>query len=486
MAHQPDDGNCDFMESYEPAPPAWYLLKEYIPDSEIPEIRGVLGGALIDLCTDAYSEVEMWVQIWRDVCRKQGGGAKPPRAPLLADSPVVKELLKAEIRLLLLSLQEKAAKQGRNGQAVMSCYSPSVVSYVMGSGQRNRAQSAGSCLDQQDALSRPQSARSLQEVRSGSRLSASSGSEDHIDGVKHKLNIKDIHEVVAHLKSVLTEDLEAMKREIQFLQECVEQKHQSQSDSLNQEPTVSELKEERKLIQKELKLEEAVRHPGPTGRTSAHYGLQEKRRPAGQTCVSSTGAVVWSPTRIFSKHRPPLARPLLVEPSLPTVTTARPPARVFDSSHHTQESSIRHGSELPRRYCDASEPRSVPEERAVSGSSAASGPVGRPGPFPDLGLDSSTHPRDSRPTASSRTLEEWAQTSSPGLSKCSPSGSHFPISVMLPLPPAQRQTRHEDAATASPVNVLVPVPPAMQKPAARGQSVTRRLRLPQGGLVSPT
>lgn len=54
----------------------------------------------------------------------------------------------------------------RDEDAVISCYSPSVVSYAMSSGQRGRAQSAGSRPAPQEALSRPQSAQSLQEVRS--------------------------------------------------------------------------------------------------------------------------------------------------------------------------------------------------------------------------------------------------------------------------------------------------------------------------------
>ncbi|KAJ8274319.1 hypothetical protein COCON_G00089440 [Conger conger] len=472
MAHQSDDGNSDFMESYEPAPPAWYLLKEHIPESELPEIRGIIGGPLIDMWLDTHSEVEMLVQIWKDVCRTRGGSAEPPR-PALADSPVVKDLLRAEIRLLLLSLQEKAAEEGRDEDAVMCCYSPAVVSYAMSSsGQRSRAQSAGIRPDPQEAPSRPQSAKSLQEVRSSSRLSASSNGEDRIDAVKDQLNLKDIHKVVAHLQSVLTEDLEAMMTEIQFLQECVEEKHQAHCQSLTQDPTVSELKEERKLIQKDLKLEEAACRPWPARGGSADYGLQGGHRSAGQLCDSSASAA-----------KPPLARPprLPVEPSLHATT--RPPARVLDSSRHTQESSYRRGNEL-QRCGGAREQGSVPEERPPRPANSASSAARRAGSHPDR--SPGPDPGGSGPTVGSHAQEEREPNSSPGLSRYSPSGSHFPTGVLHPRPPAQRQTRDDDTATLSPIGVLVPAPPAMQKPATRGQSVTRRLRLPQGGLVSPT
>lgn len=55
----------------------------------------------------------MWEKIWLELrCSEKGSR---PEAPifLLADPPAVKELLKAEIQLLLLTLREKAARQGR-------------------------------------------------------------------------------------------------------------------------------------------------------------------------------------------------------------------------------------------------------------------------------------------------------------------------------------------------------------------------------------
>lgn len=55
----------------------------------------------------------MWEKIWQDLHYSEQGSR--PEAPVfpLADPPAVKELLKAEIQLLLLSLREKAASQGR-------------------------------------------------------------------------------------------------------------------------------------------------------------------------------------------------------------------------------------------------------------------------------------------------------------------------------------------------------------------------------------
>lgn len=35
----------------------WSLIKECVADSELPEIRAILGDALIDMYTEIYSEV---------------------------------------------------------------------------------------------------------------------------------------------------------------------------------------------------------------------------------------------------------------------------------------------------------------------------------------------------------------------------------------------------------------------------------------------
>lgn len=200
-------------------------------------------------------------------------------------------------------------------------------------------------------------------------------------------------------------------------------------------------------------------------------------------CGSSTGSAVRSPPPIFFKDKPPLVRP----PLHPAATT-RPPARVIGSSHHAQESTYRHGDEPRRPRGDASKPGSVPEERtphpAGPASTAVPVPPGRPSSHPDCSLGQCAGQRDGRPSAGSHAQAEWAPESSPGMPRPRPPGSHFTPGGAQPRPPAQRHPHGDDAVTASLVAALTPAPPAMQKPATRGPAVARRLRLPQGGLVS--
>ena len=68
--------------------------------------------AVDPVLSPTVSQVEVWQHIWREV--KQGG---PSRAqtpcPALADPPAVRELLRAQVQLLLLSVRERAAREGR-------------------------------------------------------------------------------------------------------------------------------------------------------------------------------------------------------------------------------------------------------------------------------------------------------------------------------------------------------------------------------------
>ncbi|RXN39525.1 coiled-coil domain-containing 24 isoform X1 [Labeo rohita] len=195
-------GNSGLMDNFQRQQSVWNLVKENVPCSELPEIRAVLGETLIDTYTELYSEVEMWEKIWQTLrCSEKGNRPEAPMFPL-ADPPAVKELLKAEIQLLLLTLREKAARQGRNEEEVMAQYNPSVVNYALDSSNTQRQGSPGSWREIK-LLSRPPSSLSETRSRSVSSLSSHSSCEEEIKALRHKLNIKHIDEVVTHLRKTL-------------------------------------------------------------------------------------------------------------------------------------------------------------------------------------------------------------------------------------------------------------------------------------------
>ncbi|XP_067309591.1 coiled-coil domain-containing protein 24 [Pseudorasbora parva] len=241
------------MDNFQRQQSLWNLVRENVPCSEFPEIRAVLGDSLIDTYAELYAEVEMWEKIWQELhYSEQGGRPEAPGFPL-ADPPAVKELLKAEIQLLLLTLREKAARQGRDEEEVMARYKPSVVSYALGrSSTKRRGSPDGWCENK--SPTRPSSSQSETGSRSISSLTSHSSCEEEIKALRQKLNITHIDEVVTHLRSVLTEESEALKRVVQVLQDNLE----SARVGAPTEPTVAELKEERRLIQRDLNVQSLI------------------------------------------------------------------------------------------------------------------------------------------------------------------------------------------------------------------------------------
>ncbi|XP_016301035.1 coiled-coil domain-containing protein 24-like [Sinocyclocheilus anshuiensis] len=269
------------MDNFQRQQSVWNLVKDNVSSSELPEIRAVLGETLIDTYAELYSEVEMWEKIWKELCCSEKGSR--PEAPIfpLADPPAVKELLKAEIQLLLLTLREKAARQGRDEEEVMAQYSPSVVSYALGSSSTQRQGSPGSWCETKSP-SRPPSSLSETRSRSVSSLSSHSSCEEEIKALRHKLNITHIDEVVSHLRSVITEESEALKRDVQVLQENLETERASaQTEPVSPEPSVAELKEERRLIQRNLNEQSLITNNTNNQSTrNPHIHIRETCKPA--------------------------------------------------------------------------------------------------------------------------------------------------------------------------------------------------------------
>ncbi|XP_065132675.1 coiled-coil domain-containing protein 24 [Paramisgurnus dabryanus] len=237
------------MDDFQRQQSVWNLVKENVPYSELSEIRGAIGDTLIDMYTELCSEVQMWKKIWQEIHdSEQGSRPETPVFPL-ADPPAIKELLKAEIQLLLLTLRERAARHGRDAEEFMAQYNPNVVSYALGSSSTQRQESPKSCWETAKSPSRPPSSLSEIGSRPLSRLSSYSSCEEEIKTLRHKLNITHIDEVVSHLRSVLTEECEALKRDVMVLQENIE----TERRPVSPDPTVAELKEERRIIQRDLK-----------------------------------------------------------------------------------------------------------------------------------------------------------------------------------------------------------------------------------------
>ncbi|XP_029380695.1 coiled-coil domain-containing protein 24 [Echeneis naucrates] len=173
-------------------PSLWSLIAEHVPGPELSKIRTALGFSLVGMYTEVYAEAEMWHQMWQE---SQQGGNHGSRAltPLprqqsspLADPPAVKELLKAEVKMLLETLRERVSRGGRDGEEVLSQYKPETVKYALNH--------LDSCYN---THTNPEDTDCNEN---SSHCSIKSNVEDEFEAVRDKLNVTDIDLVVDRLK----------------------------------------------------------------------------------------------------------------------------------------------------------------------------------------------------------------------------------------------------------------------------------------------
>ncbi|KAG7229029.1 hypothetical protein INR49_013263 [Caranx melampygus] len=214
-----------------PGPSLWRLISEHVPGSELSRIHAALGHSLVGMYTEMHAEnknqpfkpsgascastlwfyvaiisptsafpgkdilAEMWHKMWQE----SRGGNHGSRAatslprqqgPSLADPPAVKELLRAEVKMLLQTLRERASRGGsRDGDELLFGYKPETVNYALG----HLDNCYSNCAIPGD---------SDNETRTSSQCSVRSNAEDEIEAVRDKLKVTDIDQVVDRLKAM--------------------------------------------------------------------------------------------------------------------------------------------------------------------------------------------------------------------------------------------------------------------------------------------
>ncbi|XP_062337557.1 coiled-coil domain-containing protein 24 [Osmerus eperlanus] len=556
-----------FMETHEAPQSLWNLIVEHVPESELPEIRGFLGDALIDMYTETLAEVEVWQHIWREV--KQGG---PSRAqtpcPALADPPAVRELLRAQVQLLLLSVRERAAREGRDGDAVMSRYKPAVVNYALAT-PSNRSDGVGPpsrSAPRQNTLVQinlyftlpyptvlyftlPNCTLLYPTQLSSSRSSLSSSCQEEIETMRSQLNVSSIDQAVSHLQAVLTQEWELLKTHVQTLQERVEQEHRTQVMAVAPEPTVTELREQRRVLQMDLErpcllptCPPSTQDPGPaqSHRLTGKRGLYVGDRKTQSTLTSTVTSGPNTPPHI-RPHRPP-APPRTEPPPMrrtrtqSTSSSSSPstrnvsPLQPFDHQTNPGPESTRSPHRTPIHPSAAvcrgevvsspitSHPCSSPTTPDLSPLLPASlhrlASKGRETTGPSSSLQLAEHHRTTGPITDTAPLSDgesslWHRSPkqdsetvfSPKVRRpralCSPDYLQTPRQASATTQPSSRGAAGSPGSCLPPLlpsgylvtesAPFLPSPPAVQRPPSRGQSVARRLCVPQGdSLVSPT
>ncbi|XP_074507749.1 coiled-coil domain-containing protein 24 [Sebastes fasciatus] len=332
---QSPDGN----QLWCPGQSLWSLIAEHVTGSELPKIHTALGHSLVDMYTDVHTEAEMWYKMWQE--SQQGINSSRTGTPLprqqaspLADPPAIKELVRAEVKMLLQTLRERANREGRDSEELVFRYKPETVDYALGhldSCSRNFTNPGDT-----DDGSRRSSHCSVQPI-----------AEDEIEAMRDKLNVSDIDQVVDRLRSVLMEECEALSRLMKHFKGNIKQKCLSQCEFDKSEPTLAELRELRGAIQMDLELYPSSLAASPS--SSSPFPVKELknrcRLSAGQSVTDETQSLraLSTPSALRPHPPPPLSLPK------PRPPPGAPPSKTSASLKLINNSSLsrthgQHGS----------------------------------------------------------------------------------------------------------------------------------------------
>ncbi|XP_034819242.1 coiled-coil domain-containing protein 24 isoform X1 [Pan paniscus] len=248
---------------------------------------GAAGGAptipVTPLPSRKVSQLSLQVAMLRALLQEARSSQAPSSRPisdpssLLAPPPLLKDLLRQELRQLLQGLRHKAICEGRW----------ELQAWALSLDTRDQAQAWVQCSPRvlHFALEEPRCDLPEQEIFQMRGGGPSSGHRD-LSIIKDQLNVSNIDQVARHLRGLLEEECHTLEREILILQRCLEEEYMRpcHPSEAALEPTLAELKEQKKAMEQELQAS-----VGPSCVSPNHSGPWGPPHRASDPCVPSAG-----------------------------------------------------------------------------------------------------------------------------------------------------------------------------------------------------
>uniref|UniRef100_A0A2C9KX05 Coiled-coil domain-containing protein 24 n=1 Tax=Biomphalaria glabrata TaxID=6526 RepID=A0A2C9KX05_BIOGL len=233
------------MEAYVKPPSLWHLVEEIVQPNEHAEIREMLGVSLVEQSLELHQEISTLIEIWRQIRDERTEILTSPR--FLPEPPNQRDHLVKEICFFVESVKEKATQKGVNPELILRKHNNDVLNYAV---ETARPESAMSHVSQtSDGRETPMMPLAKDRYQA-------SDMKDELKVVNKQLNYLDFDQVCESLRSTLIKEINQLIEDAQFLQNCIDNEVELRDCTTpglrSREPTLTELREERSLLEKEL------------------------------------------------------------------------------------------------------------------------------------------------------------------------------------------------------------------------------------------
>lgn len=291
--------NDSEWQAYEASESLWSIIKQNVNESELDAIKSAIGESLIDTTLELHNEIETLLEIWRDYREETTQNINKVRnsisnKALLPEPPDMRERLIKEITFFVKQMRlEKAENEAQfQRQLINNNHNLEIIHYALNN-TPEFADTSQLNTRTKTSLTRPLSSLSsrsgLETPIMSNRLKSEKSTystkiNESLENFETKLNCIQIDEIVESLRDKFEDEKQNLLKDIEFLYECIDKESEYRDDVKRgiKEPTINELKEERKKLENDL--------------LSNGTSLSRISRPSSNNSISSINFSIKSPS----------------------------------------------------------------------------------------------------------------------------------------------------------------------------------------------